>query len=294
MPYFQNMNAKIYYEDVGEGEPIIANHGLLEDVTYWSETGVTAKLAEKYRMISMDMRAHGRTIVDGEPFGFNADTMGADFGAIADFLDIDKFHLLTHATGGMAGVRYAMTNSNRLLSLILTDTGSSTIPDFYLDETNRFVQIFRNPTEETLAAWEKWISTGSFDDVIKDMRRHPNEYLFKMDEHPNRDEMWKIYFTSYKHVDPQVIIKFRSDFYNDLSPRIKDLKKIKCPTLVLLGEDDIVFFKPSEIMAKKIPDVRHVILDGVGHMIAIEDPDRTINEILDFLETVKQTGKANK
>ena len=46
-------------------------------------------------------------------------------------------------------------------------------------------------------------------------------------------------------------------------------------------------------MAKKIPDVRHVILDGVGHMTAIEDPDRTIKEILDFLETVKQTGKAN-
>jgi pimeloyl-ACP methyl ester carboxylesterase len=289
MPYFQKENVKIYYEDVGEGEPIIANHGLLEDVTYWSKTGVTAKLAERYRMISMDMRAHGRTIVDGEPFGFDADTMGADFGALADFLEIDKFHLLTHATGGMAGVRYAMTNSERIFSLILTDTGSATIPEFYLDEANR-----PEPSEEMNAAWAKWISTGLYDDVIKEMRRHPNEFLFKMDENPNSDEMWKIYATFYKHVDPQVIIKFRSDFYTDLSPRVKKLKQIKCPTLVLLGEDDIVFFKPSEIMAKKIPDVRHVILDGVGHMTAIEDPDRTVKEILDFLETVIQTGKANK
>ncbi|KKM85531.1 hypothetical protein LCGC14_1288080 [marine sediment metagenome] len=289
MPYFQNKNVKMYYEDVGEGEPIIANHGLQEDLTYWSETGVTAKLAEKYRIISMDMRAHGRTIVDGEPFGFNADTMGDDFGDLADFLGIDKFHLLTHATGGMAGVRYAMTNSERLLSLILTDTGSATIPDFFLDESNR-----PEPSEDMKAAWAKWISTGSYDDVIIETRRHPGEFLFKMAEHPNSDEMWRIYFTSYKHVDPQVIIKFRSDFYTDLSPRIKDLRKIKCPTLVLLGRDDIVFFKPSQIMAKKIPDVRHVILDGVGHMTAIEAPKRTIKEILDFLETVKQTGKANK
>jgi hypothetical protein len=29
-------------------------------------------------------------------------------------------------------------------------------------------------------------------------------------------------------------------------------------------------------------------------MTAIEDPERTIKEILDFLETVKETGKAGR
>ena len=47
-------------------------------------------------------------------------------------------------------------------------------------------------------------------------------------------------------------------------------------------------------MTKEIPDVRQVILEGIGHMTAIEDPERTINEILDFLDTVAQTGKANR
>ena len=289
MPYFQNKNVKMYYEDVGEGEPIIANHGFLEDVTYWRETGITAKLAEKYRMISIDMRAHGRTIVDGKPFGFDADSMAVDFDALADYLDIDRFHLLTHATGGMVGVRYAMTRSERLISLILTDTGSATIPDFYIDESHR-----PKPSEKEIAAWTRWVSTGSFDEVIKEMRRDANEYLFKMDEHPNHEAMWKIYFLPYRFHDPQVILKFRSDFYTDLDTRVEGLRQIKCPTLVLLGKDDIVFFKPSQIMANEIPDVRHVIFDGVGHMTAIEAPERTIKEILDFLETIKQTGKANK
>jgi hypothetical protein len=45
--YFQNKNARLYYEDVGQGDPIIANHGLAEDTTYWSESGVTAALAAK-------------------------------------------------------------------------------------------------------------------------------------------------------------------------------------------------------------------------------------------------------
>ena len=129
MPFFEKGNLRLYYEDVGEGEPIICNHGLSEDTTYWSETGVTAKLAEKYRVISIDMRAHGRTVVDGEPHGYDVETMAKDFDDLADFLGIKRFHLLSHATGGMVAVRYAMTRSDRLKSLMLTDTGSETQPE---------------------------------------------------------------------------------------------------------------------------------------------------------------------
>jgi len=85
-----------------------------------------------------------------------------------------------------------------------------------------------------------------------------------------------------------------TSFYTDPDPHIDELRKVKCPTLVLLGEFDLVFLKPSEIMANEIPDVRHVILPDLGHMTAIEDPERTIAEILDFLETVEQTGRANR
>ncbi|KKL46976.1 hypothetical protein LCGC14_2340160, partial [marine sediment metagenome] len=44
MPFFDNKNVRLYYEDVGEGEPIISNHGLSEDGNYWSDTGVTEEL----------------------------------------------------------------------------------------------------------------------------------------------------------------------------------------------------------------------------------------------------------
>ena len=105
--------------------------------------------------------------------------------------------------------------------------------------------------------------------------------------------MWKIYEGFLKRQDPKAVAKFQIDFYTDINPRARKLKKIKCPTLILLGEHDIVFLKPSEIMANKIPDNKHIILDGIGHMTAIENPKRTIEEIVKFLDNVKKTGKAN-
>lgn len=308
MPFFERDNVKLYYEDVGKGEPIISNHGLSEDGNYWSETGVTAKLVDAgYRFISIDMRGHGRTVVKGEPFGYDPDTMASDFDALADHLGIDKFHLLTHATGGMVGARYGMGRSERLLSLILTDTSSNTlidIPDYRefteeekAERTKRAEQ-FENATDEEREKmrelWKAMESKMSIEDRVDAIRNEPGPYLFKMLEHPEGEKMLKIYEGFLRRQDRMAIVDFMTRFYTDPDPRVESLRKIKCPTLVLLGEFDIVFLKPSEIMAKEISDVRHVIIEGVGHMTAIETPERTIKEILDFLGTVKQTGKANK
>jgi 3-oxoadipate enol-lactonase len=307
MPYFERENVRIYYEDVGEGEAIISNHGLMEDETYWSETGVTQKLAENYRVISMDMRGHGRTVVKSEPFGYDADTMADDFGALADYLGIKKFHILTHATGGMIGVRYAMKNSERLISLILTDTSSNTLveePDYreFTEEEKREralrrEQLEKATDEEKERLRKMWIAMDermTIEERMKTIRNEPGPYLFKMAEHPDSERMLKIYEGFLQRQDRHAVITFMINFYTDPDPRIDELRKIKCPTLLLLGEYDIVFLKPSEIMANEIPDVRHVIIPGIGHMTAIENPERTIKEILDFLETVKQTGNANR
>jgi 3-oxoadipate enol-lactonase len=286
MPYLERGHIKLYYEDIGKGEPILTNHGLMEDCGYWSETGITAKLAEHYRVISMDMRGHGRTVVSGPPYGFDVGTMANDFSALADSLGLERFHVLSHATGGMAAVRYAMTHSKRLLSLMLTDTGSSTAPEF--------PDVEQGAQREGLLLGAEARKTASVEDWMTWARATPGPFLFKMDEHPDKERLWGIYEGFLRRSDPVAIGNFMLSFYTDPDPMIEGLRQIACPTLILLGEFDIIFLGPSEIMAREIPDNRHVILKGIGHMTALEDPGRTINEILDFLRTVRETGRAKR
>ncbi|MHA1730182.1 MAG: alpha/beta fold hydrolase [Promethearchaeota archaeon] len=307
MPYFENGNAMIYYEDVGSksGESIISNHGLSEDCNYWNETGVTARLSEQYRVISIDMRAHGRSkLIDKDkPHGYDADTMADDFDALADHLGIDKFHLLSHATGGMVAVRYAMTRSKRLLSLILTDTSSNTLVDEppyreftkeEIEEAKRRREAWENATDEEREIMMEDLLNITVEERMAQTRQEPGPYLFRFKVHPDGENMFKIYDGFLRRQDRREIMTFMGNFYTDPDPRIEQLRKIKCPTLVLLGEYDIVFLKPCEIMAREIPDVRHVIMKDLGHMTAIESPERFIAELLDFLNTVKQTGRANR
>lgn len=282
MAFFEHGNVKTYYEDVGKGEPIIANHGLSEDTGYWIETGVTAKLAEKYRVISYDMRAHGRTVVKSESWGYDWDTMAADIDALADHLRLKKFHLLSHATGGMVAVRYGMKRSERLLSLLLTDTGSATRPQFPSVTPEQFEVAWREGAER--------YKTVSIEDRIAGAKANPGVFLFKMAEGPQAERGWKIYSNFLRRQDAVAIGNFMADFYNDPDPHVAELRKIECPTLILLGEFDIIFMEPSTLMAKEIPNNKHVIIKGVGHMTAIEATEQTANELLKFLGGLKKMG----
>ena len=297
MAFFQNGNARIYYEDVGQGEPIICNHGLSEDTSYWSATGVTADLAEKYRVISIDMRGHGRTVIEGEPKGYDEKTMGEDFNALADHLGIGKFHLLSHATGGMYAARFGIRHSDRLLSQMLTDTGSETLPTMYhpdgSDITEEDRELARAAMEQAMqnAATQP---TPTYEERKAGWRANPGVFTFKMEQHPYSDRLFDVLDGFYQHrVSQQAFIEFRQSFYTDPDPMVEGLRQVKCPTLLLIGEFDIVFLKPTELMAKEIPDNRHVIMAGCGHMTAIEAPKWTAHELLDFLDCVGKTGHAN-
>jgi pimeloyl-ACP methyl ester carboxylesterase len=264
MPYMQHGNAHIYYEDVGRGEPIITTHGVSENADYWSLPGVTQMLRDRYRVISMDMRAHGYTVVEGEPQGFDVDTIADDIGALADHLGLDKFHLLTHATGGMVGMRYAMHHSDRLITHLSTDTGSATQP------------------------------AEGVDPAAAGMRANPFPWLLGIAQSPDAERMYGMIEQMGKRGDRKTIAQFMRTFYTDADPRIDLLRRMKCPTLVLLGELDVVFIQPSEISAREIPDVRHVIMKGRGHMTAIEDPNGLVRELYDFLDCVRETGHSNR
>ena len=47
-----------------------------------------------------------------------------------------------------------------------------------------------------------------------------------------------------------------------------------------------MIIKASELLARTIPDVSHVVMPGLGHMTAIEDPEGTLREILGFLRSI--------
>jgi pimeloyl-ACP methyl ester carboxylesterase len=106
MPSFEHHGARIYYEEFGQGFPILtfAPAGLASVIGVWSQPSApinpTIEFAANFRVIAMDQRNAGCqsrapiTAQDGW------DTYTADHLALLDHLRIDRCHLYGQCIGG--------------------------------------------------------------------------------------------------------------------------------------------------------------------------------------------------
>ncbi|MGF1599579.1 MAG: alpha/beta fold hydrolase [Acidimicrobiales bacterium] len=103
MPYFEQGDVKLYYEEHGEGFPVllIAPGGMRSAVTFWESApwNPITELAGDHRVIAMDQRNAGRSRgpVSGDD-GWN--TYTADQLALLDHLGVDRFAVAGMCIGG--------------------------------------------------------------------------------------------------------------------------------------------------------------------------------------------------
>jgi len=274
MPILKRANACIHYEDSGTGEPLILLHGFSVSSRYWSEPGVTAELAGRYRVIAMDLRGHGRTTVRGEPEGYDAETIADDITALADSLGIDRFHLVGHSAGGMVALRHAWRQGQRLLSLALMSTSPATA----LGHSDPQLR------QQALDLFADFYGRQTWPQIFSQLRQLPGPLLYWMDRLPERERLWTLLLEICRDNEPGILATFVRAFFTDPDLYLENLRLIVCPTLIVVGEHDKLFLQASALLAREIPGARWQVLKGVGHMTALEAPELTSATILNFLD----------
>jgi pimeloyl-ACP methyl ester carboxylesterase len=106
MPSFEHRGAHIYYEEFGQGFPILtfAPAGLASVIDVWSQPSApinpTTEFADEYRVIAMDQRNAGGKSRAPIAATDNWDNYTADHIALLDHLRIDRCHLYGQCIGG--------------------------------------------------------------------------------------------------------------------------------------------------------------------------------------------------
>ncbi len=101
---------KLYYAIYGSGPPLLMLHGGLGHSDVWGNQ--IPAFAEKYKVIAVDSRGHGRSTRDAQPFGY--DLMTDDVVALMDKLGIDKASIVGWSDGGIIGLDMAIRHPERL------------------------------------------------------------------------------------------------------------------------------------------------------------------------------------
>ena len=118
VPFTEACDHRLYYEEHGEGEPLLMVMGLGADSLAWALQ--VQPFAERYRTIVFDNRDVGRSeMVDGH---YGIADMAADTIALADELELETFHLVGLSMGGAIAQELALAAPERVRSLTLCVT----------------------------------------------------------------------------------------------------------------------------------------------------------------------------
>lgn len=261
---------KIYFEEKGEGEPLILLHGHSLDTRMWNLQ--FDEFARHYRTIRMDFRGYGRSSKQTETFQF---THLDDLLAVMDYLKIEKAHIVGLSMGSfVAGDMVAMA-PERMLSCVMASGG---------------IRSVQGPSEpmgaEESARRDKEIAELK----AKGIDVYKREWLEALvsDGGSRREEMreplWQMIndWDAWQPLHKEVRMFWAREAWQRLEQTCPSV-----PTLMLRGDSkgEGKPYHPKEL--KFLPNGTALLLPDCGHMMNMEQPEMFNRTVLQFLDGIK-------
>ncbi|HET7460813.1 MAG TPA: alpha/beta fold hydrolase, partial [Longimicrobium sp.] len=248
MPTLRVNGANLWYQEHGAGpETIVFAHGLLWDGRMFDAQ--VAALEGRYRCITFDFRGQGQSEVT--PGGYDMDTLSDDAAALIEALGAAPCHFVGLSMGGFIGMRLAARRPQLIRSLVLMETSADPEP------------AENAPKYRAMGMVGRIFGRLGFGLVSGRVMR----IMFgrKFLEDPARAAeraMWRERLMS----NDKVGITRALQGVIDRKPVHEELGRIACPTLVMVGDQDVATVPAkAERIHAAIPGSRLVVIPGAGH-----------------------------
>ncbi len=240
------------YERAGEGTPVVMVHGFGGDKETWL---MMASYVRRRPLLLIDLPGHGRSTVVGRAHATPA-AMGATVLAALDARGIRSAHLVGNSMGGGIALWIARHHPARVVSLTLVASAALEFAESELtralargenllilaegtgEDADRFVRLVTEKPPKVPRAVQRYVAAR------RAAARHILEELFRG---------W---------------IEGRPE---DGLPA--DVEAIRQPTQIIHGlQDRIIHPDTARNLARRLPDARLTLLDGIGHVPQLEAP----------------------
>jgi non-heme chloroperoxidase len=259
----------IFYQDWGQGEPMVLIHGWPVDHQMW-EYQMAELPKHGVRVVAYDRRGFGKS---SKPWdGYNYDTMADDLKAVLDELDLQNVTLVGFSMGGGEVARYMSRHAGARVKRVVF---VSAVTPFLLKTDN-------NP---------EGVPQAQFDGIIEGIKADRPGFMA---------EFGKSFYGVGMLSKP--VSQATLDWHQGLamigSPRATeecarafsstdfraDLTTIKVPTLIIHGDADATVPLPvsGERTAKMLPQAEYKVYKGAPHGLFITEKDRLTDDLRIF------------
>lgn len=273
MPYaITPDNVRLYYEEVGQGTPILFVHEFASDHRGWEPQ--LREFGKRHRCIAYAARGYTPSDVPADPGAYSYSHVMRDAVAVLDHLKIDSAHLIGLSMGGYTSLQVALNHPQRVRSLVLAGTGSGSerwhTADFHKASRDLGDQFERAGAAAVAKGYGVGPSRLPF--LLKDPRGFA-EFTARLAEH---DALGSANTSrGFQGTRPSLY---------DFADR---LRQLTAPALIVVGDEDARCIEPSLFLKDVIPASGLVMLPKTGHVVNLEEPDLFNAAVADFLGRVE-------
>jgi pimeloyl-ACP methyl ester carboxylesterase len=261
MPFVERGDARIWWDEEGEGDPILLIMGLGYSADMWFR--VWPRLSPRYRTIRFDNRGVGRTGVPDGPYP--VELMAEDAIAVLDAAGVGAAHVFGASMGGFIAQELAVRHPERVRSLLLGCTGAGGAD-----------MVAAEPAAMEMALARASMSPEDAAEVAIPFVYSPTTPRSEIDEDfavrmalPTSPE-------GYSNQLAGVVS------WPGIGPR---LKQVTAPTIVIHGRRDrLANPGNADVLGSLIPGAKVVLLDDASHVFFTDQTDAALDVILGFLE----------
>ncbi|MED5360451.1 MAG: alpha/beta fold hydrolase [Pseudomonadota bacterium] len=251
MPHLAHGDARLYYEDEGDGPAILMTHGFVASTGMWD--GQVTAFRDAYRLVRWDMRGHGRTECPDDPSAYGQDITVDDMVAILDHLEIDQAIMVGHSLGGFISLRFNVMHPDRVNPLVLPGGGPG-----YRSDAPRAKWNERVDGRAKTILEKGYKALGGTAEVPVSLQRSSQELAYAA-----------------KGILAQVDAKV-----------IDSLPGISVPTLVIIGAGDDYYLQGSDYMASRISGADYIVVPDAGHGVNVDQSEIVNKAFADFFAKV--------
>jgi non-heme chloroperoxidase len=275
----QGQDINIFYQDWGQGDPVVLIHGWPADHQMWEHQSHSLAHYGK-RVIAYDRRGFGKS---DKPWGsYDYDVLADDLKAILDGLDLQNVTLVGFSMGGGEVARYMSRHGGARVSRVAL---VSAVTPFMLKTDDNPDGV---PQEE-------------FDKIIEGLRKDRPDFLqtfgkqfygvgvvSKPVSQATLDWMQMLCLPAAPHATEECAKAFSSTDFR------QDVRSIKVPTLIIHGTDDqtVPIKSSGDKTAELLPQATYIKYDGEPHGLFITAKDRLTQDLLDFTSGSTASGDA--
>jgi len=275
---------RVWYRIVGSGNatPLLTLHGgpgMPGDYLSPLE-----KLSDERPVIFYNQLGCGKSDRPKDPSLWRMERFVEELAAVRAALGLQKVHILAHSWGTMLAMDYMKSKPEGVRSLILSGPAIS-VPKWLEDANNYRKQL----PQEIQAILKKHEDAGT-----TDSQEYQDAVMVYYQQHLCRLTPWPPEMEStFKNMGLDVYMTMwgPSEFYG--TGNLKDydgtpeLRKITVPVLFISGQYDEATPETTKYYQSLVSGSSLVILDNSSHMAMLEEPERYVQAVREFLHKVE-------